>query len=572
MGMSLYLIDAIGPFFLDYERRNINWSKIPFENLEKAGSFDQEKFERIVPLFRQFVTKARQLGFNAVTLDDLAHLVQDSSYKKSLQEKISQYRAAYRKLFTIARESGLAVFITSDVMFFSESLYEELGENVGRCTSFLRTACDQTFEDFPEISGVIFRIGEADGVDVHTDFPSRLVLKTAKGTRRFLESLLPVFERKDKKLIFRTWSVGINPVGDLNWNRDTFAEVFDGLHSPSLIISMKYGESDFFRFLPLNKLFFYSKHQKIIEFQARREYEGFGEYPSFVGWEYQSYVMQLKTARNVVGCSVWCQTGGWSHFRKLTFLPGSSIWNELNTFVTINIFRKNWSAEQAIEAFYNERFSSGEWRQLVELLRLSDEAIRELIYIDDFSNRKMFFRRLRVPPVLWVYWDTIIVNHLMRKLLRVYVEDAEQVVAQGRLALLKIRKMRALADAIGIEENGILFQLATFQLLCAAREYYLLPFSQRRTEKLKRLKTAYEHQFPEGYEVELDFRPFSVSSKILGRMLSVLLRDKRGYRFLDRIFTIRMLRFLYPLVRWWEKKWLPPLVRQRAMGLESIFK
>ena len=35
--MELALIDAIGPFFRGYQRRRINWSKIPFSYLATSG-------------------------------------------------------------------------------------------------------------------------------------------------------------------------------------------------------------------------------------------------------------------------------------------------------------------------------------------------------------------------------------------------------------------------------------------------------------------------------------------------------------------------------------------------------
>ena len=46
-------------------------------------------------------------------------------------------------------------------------------------------------------------------------------------------------ERRQKNLVFRTWTVGAYPVGDLQWNRRTFDRVFGGITSDRLVISMK---------------------------------------------------------------------------------------------------------------------------------------------------------------------------------------------------------------------------------------------------------------------------------------------------------------------------------------------
>ena len=166
-----------------------------------------------------------------------------------------------------------------DVMFYNETLDELLGTSREKAIAWLKTKLSDLLDDFPEIAGIIVRFGEHDGVDVKGDFRSRLMLKRPSDARAFLGELLPLFESKNRLLVFRTWSVGAHPIGDLIWNEKTFQRVFGDFNSSALIISMKYGESDFFRYLPLNRLFFASDHQKIIEFQARREYEGFGAYP-----------------------------------------------------------------------------------------------------------------------------------------------------------------------------------------------------------------------------------------------------------------------------------------------------
>jgi hypothetical protein len=228
------------------------------------------------------------------------------------------------------------------------------------------------------------RFGEADAKDVHGTFRSALVLRTSAQVRRFLGGVLPVFERCQKLLVLRTWSVGVYAVGVM-WHRRTFTRAFSSLHSPNLILSLKYGESNFFRFLPLNAHFFHSPHQKIIEFQTRREYEGFGEYPAFVGWEYEGYLRALHSAPNVIGASLWCQTGGWGSFRRLTYLHNSSIWVELNTFVTARMCR-GLSCEQAIEQFCRRFQPHIPVPPFVQFLRLADEAIKHLLYTRELGR------------------------------------------------------------------------------------------------------------------------------------------------------------------------------------------
>jgi len=308
---------------------------------------------------------------------------------------------------------------------------------------------------------------------------------------RRLRKIAPDVERFVRKSaqLGRTWTVGAHRVGDLIWNRNTFDKVFTGLDSPRLVISMKYGESDFFRFLPLNKLFFRSNHLKIVEFQARREYEGAGQYPSFIGWDYEQYVRQLAGARNIIGAWIWTQTGGWSVFRRLTYLPDSSVWNELNS---------------------------------------------------------------------------------LRKLLRCLVEDPHEAILQGYSALRKIDRMRELAGRINLPTEDLAFQYDTFEILATAREYYFGPYTEDTVRRLRRLERRYRNTYTTRYSVRLDFSPFAFPRSRIRLLLSVWLRQKRGYRLVDRILMIRALSLLSPVFLLTRHKPNADVLNHRAMGIATI--
>jgi hypothetical protein len=387
-----------------------------------------------------------------------------------------------------------------------------------------------------------------------------------------IETLIPVFEEFDRNLIFRTWSVGVGRVGDIIWNPETFDAVFQGLENKHFIISMKYGASDFFRYLPLSRFFFRGGHRKLVEFQARREYEGFGEYPSFVGYDYEKIKNQL-VGQNIAGISVWSQTGGWSGFKRLTFLDDNAVWNEINTFVTVRMFRDGISADQAIQVYYREHFPDRQWRPLQELLKLSDEVIKELLYIEDFATRDIYFRRLRVPPLVTVYWRHIVVNHFMRKFMRCYVSNGWKLVEQGFQALEKIRRMEELALQLGLPADDLKFQYDTFKIIATVREYYFLDFTPELEERLIQMKAEYETRYAEPrYILMLDFSSFKLRRAHLRLMLKMLFRGEHGYRLFDRIVTLNILSFCYPLFKRFSKKAIPEFASESAMGFDSIFK
>ena len=571
--MNLFMIDGIAPFFRDIDQDVINWSKAPFSHLENKDGIDPGRCRQIIADFKTFCRKAAVAGYNAVTLDDVAHCCIFPFYSNGLKQKIAGYRELYRELFSIAATCGMKVFVTTDLLFFNEAIDRNIPSKDSALRRFAIHACRQLFEQFPGIEGIVFRIGEADGVDVEGDFRSRLMLRSPAQARKMIQALLPVFEEFNKLLIFRTWSVGVGRVGDIIWNPITFDAVFKGLENDHLVISMKYGQSDFFRYLPLSRLFFRGGHRKLIEFQARREYEGFGEYPSFIGYDYEKIRNQLAGQPNAVGISVWCQTGGWSGFRRLTWLDNNAVWKEINTFVTVRIFRDGRSADQAIQEYYRAHFPDPHWRPLQELLRLSDEVIKELLYIEDFASRKIYFRRLRVPPLVTVYWRHIVANHFMRKFMRCYVSDGKRAVEQGFRALKKIKRMQELADQLGLPVEDLQFQYDTFKLIATVREYYFLDFTDELEKRLVEMKAQYEVKYAEPrYSLMLDFSKFKLRRAHLRLMLNMMFRGEHGYRLFDRIVTLNILSLLYPLLKRFSKKVVPEFAAESAMGFDSIFK
>ena len=570
--MKLFLIDGIGPFFKGLDKRRVNWSKTPFRHLEKDGYPDPVRMAAITGEFSVLMDKAAALGFNAVTLDDLAHLALHPSYSPELRNRVLAYREAFAPLFDKAAAAGLSVYITTDIMFEPPDYPHPLNHLDREILPFLRTVLEEFWQAFPQVSGLITRIGECDGVDVHGDFRSRLSVRTPRQARTFLQGLLPLFERLNKKLIFRTWTVGAYAIGDLIWNQQTFDQTFRQLDSPALILSLKYGESDFFRYLPTNPLFFRSEHQKLLELQARREYEGFGSYPSFTGWEYEHIRDELKQARNLMGVSIWTCTGGWGPFHRRTFLDPDAVWNEINTETALHLFRDHISTEDALGRWAEQHLPERSVTKLITLMRLSDETIKELLYVDDLARRHLFFRRLRVPPLLAVYWNYIIINHSMRKLLNCLVSDGGQKILQGRVALAKIKTMRQLADEVHLPVGDLDFMYDTFEILALAREYYFGPFDPGVIQRLSTLKVAYKKRYKLRYAIKLDFTRFRLPSWRLRLLMALLIRKKPSYRRIDRLLLIRALSIMAPFTRYARNRLLPDFIHQQAMGLKSILK
>lgn len=569
----LYLIDAIGPFFPGYDRFRINWSKLPWMRFEDMEEVELEKvFVDIKSDMRVFCRSVAKIGYNGVTLDDVPHLADHDYYEAPVRQRIVLYRKFFKELFEIILEEGLHIYLTMDILTFTPALERRLGNSEKKQRDFMRSLLEGFFADFPEVAGVVFRIGESDGVDIKEQFHSKLVLKSPAMVNRTLKAVLPIFEAHGRRCIFRTWTVGAHAVGDLIWREATLEKTVAGIKSPALVLSMKYGESDFFRFLSLNRNFFVTEIPKIVELQTRREYEGCGEFPSFIGADYEQIAIELREATNVIGISVWCQTGGWTPFRRLAFIDDSAIWTDINTFVTLRLFKHGEMVEEALTHLPNVENRAA----LIELLRLSEHVVKELVYLPDFSRQRFYFRRVRIPPLIGVYWHHIFVAHSIKKMLDHVVDDGEASIRSAHAAMSKIKRMRTLALECHLPEEDIEYMEYTLGIMALAREYFFRPFDEEMKSRLKKAKKIYKKRYPKGsrfrYTVKLDFQPFKLNRRYLGFFKSYLLRKRPSYRLVDKIIGLRLLSIAYFVLKRSRPKMVPKIARKSAMGLDAIFK
>jgi hypothetical protein len=571
--MEIALIDAIGPFFRGLRARRINWSKIPFPHLATEGPERAAQWAGIRADLDTFARKVAALGYNAVSLDDVAHLSTHPWLEPDIRARNAVFREEFRALFAILRGHGLRIFLTADFLTTTAAVDARLRDRVPAATAWFGEVVAACLDDFPEIDGVILRIGESDGLDVEDPLRSRLLLRTAREVNALLRAILPIFETRGRRLIFRTWTVGAYLIGDLIWHRGRLATALRGIDSSAFVLSMKYGESDFFRYLPLNRHFFRYDHAKIIELQARREYEGAGEYPSFIGWDCEHYARELADARNVVGFSVWCQTGGWHAFRRLAFLEDRAIWIDLNAAVALRVLRDRATVEEAVAEFFGPRRAAA----ALELLRLSDIVIGQLLYIEEFARQKLFFRRVRIPPLLHVYWDSLFVNDAVRRVLLHFVHDPEEAIRDGEAAFTHFERMAALAREIDLPEDDILFMRDTFALVLLARRYYLLPPDPQLLDEIRVAKKACKARWPRSlrprYRIRLDPEPTRFTRRTVTWLLHLFVRRQRGYRrVVDHVFTLTALSWIYRLFHVHHRRALPKFLRKTAMGVDSLFR
>jgi hypothetical protein len=538
VSLPIRLVDCLAPFWAPIPLAPgevVNWSKAPLAAIEAAGLGDAGWEERFLAQAALYFDAMAGLGYTAVVVDDLAHLVAHRWYPTELRGTQARWESLYRRLFALARARGLRIYVSSDYCFFNAAIDAYLRQTGATAEAFFAATVEAALCAWPEIDGVVLRIGESDGVDVAGSFVSRLSLHRPNEARRLLTRLLPLFEKRGKTLIVRTWTIGAFPIGDLLWNPRTWDAVFGDLESPALIVSLKYGDADFFRYLALNPLFVRGRQRKLIELQVRREYEGMGEYPSFVGWLYGRYLREL-TAGGANLAGVFAITaGGWAPFRQLPYCGEGSIWNELNAAVVAGLAQGE-TADAGVQRFCAERgiADSDTFR---ELLRLAEAAIEEGLYIREFAESPRYFRRVRIPPLVWVFWHHVSTGGLVGLLHRALVRDPARAVAEGHRAVATVERMLALADQLGLDGAPFRFQRDTFRLLALQREVLLGVATPQTYERMTALMTDYRQRYPRGYRFGDDRAlPAGHPAMVL---LPLLVRSRMAYRRRDFVHLNR---------------------------------
>ncbi|MDQ3514241.1 MAG: hypothetical protein M3462_11405, partial [Chloroflexota bacterium] len=472
-------------------------------------------------------------------------------------------------VFAIATSHGLKVFVITDYLFYNDAIERHLDDGAIGPAEFFRETIRAAFDAWPELDGLILRIGESDGVDVHGDFTSRLSIRRPSEARALLDTLLPLFEARDKTLVFRTWSLGAYPIGDLIWNPRTYDAVFGDIASPNLVVSMKYGDADFVRFVGLNSLFFHGPQRKLIELQCRREYEGMGEYPSFVGWLYAGYLAELRDGGSDLA-GIWAlQGGGWAPFQRLAFYANASIWNELNADVAVNLLTGTSTVEEIVSRFC-DRYRIAAAGDFLTLLAMSDTAIEDGPYIRELARESAYFPRVRVPPLVWVIWNNVTSSGLVGSLSRHQVRDRATAVAEGHRAVETVEDMLRLSTDRGLPADGIRFQLDTFRILALMREVLLGTDTSDTHARLAALLPPYRQAYPVGYRFDDPIHGTNERDRPLRWLFGLLLRRQPRYRRRDRLLLSRGATGLNRYLVRRQRAALPRFVDTRGMASDTL--
>lgn len=238
-----------------------------------------------------------------------------------------------------AKAAGLQVFYHIDLFALPRNLVLDEHEaicNVSgkisldspRTLEIHRALLNEIFRDFPQIDGLIVRVGETylfdtpyhcgntavplHGEEIHPEWSQRQYVKLL----HFLREEICV--RHGRMLIQRTWDIFNDRFhADPNF----YLEVTRNVPAhPKLLFSIKHTALDFFRRVKVNPSLGLGGHPQIIEVQCQREYEGKGAFPSYIGHLISEGFPEnrnpvgfgtLLQIPNIQGVFTWSRGGGW---------------------------------------------------------------------------------------------------------------------------------------------------------------------------------------------------------------------------------------------------------------------
>ncbi|MBD3238917.1 MAG: hypothetical protein GF332_04760 [Candidatus Moranbacteria bacterium] len=450
---KLIITESAPAFYLKPKNQG-SWVHFPFEqyDLDQAPYVDQIKLESAKKRFQQFQQYQKGNGYNAIVLGDLTRVLTFKQSKILPQDSVEMQRAKiYQDFFAqLTTETDLRTFISADFQISNPYLENYVGEMQAdnpKLHQINQSAIREVFQGLPELDGMIIRTQEGGKNYAVNDFyASKLVYQDAASLRKMIREILPIFQELDKTLIIRTWSAGVGELGDLSYNPATFDQVFKPFYDQTnLIISVKYGQGDFWYYVKPNPLLGRGELPQLVEFQLRREYEGYGLIGNFLGQYYGSIIQnQLKKNPNFAGIYNWVMIGGWDQAYNPVLFSQAGLWTELDNTIIPQFLNQeqNINIEQVLRKSLAQKFSRPLLESLVDYLLDSRNIVKNIYYVESFARQEQQIQGVTLPKVMWISWNRPLSNYFGLINIIKKTENVDKEIAKTRQAFQKFQKHR----------------------------------------------------------------------------------------------------------------------------------
>ncbi len=444
--------------------------------LEGPPYIDPAEFARVERDWRLHVERMLEYGNNAIAVPLLLEFIDFDRVGRldgspAIYGTDSEFRArhaAVRRyfgpLFDWTAKRGMQVFLDADMLSLTTPLAGYLRAQApdqrrpgidtadAAVWDVYRAGLEELFEAMPSITGLVVRFGEGGDLYNTKGWPyrSEMAVRTPAALQAMLRGLLPAFESTGRTLVLRSWTVGIGQLGRLHVDPRVYDTVLGDVDSPALVVSTKFTAGDFFSYLPLNPTLAAGRHRRLIEFQARPEFEGFAAFPDFLGEEHARALRALG-ARNpqIAGMYLFTQFGGPLRAGPRTLYPlhGFWVWSDANVYVALRL-AANPAAEVSQLARQWASRTFGDDPHVVDavagVLAATRTAVLQGFYIRPFAEREVRVPGLELPPLMWVFeWDVIGGWHsLLSIVYRASRHEVEVAVDEGYAAAAAVHRAR----------------------------------------------------------------------------------------------------------------------------------
>ena len=378
--------------------------------------------------------KLREFGYNAQVFKHINTAVTFSDYDPEIfpagsesRQWMDSFGAGIAAEIARAKAAGLKVYYHIDLFVLPKALVEKYGADLcdgngkislrrEKTLEVHRALFDEMFRRFPDVDGLIIRVGETYLHDTPYHTGNGAVLYGDKEQEKrdfaFLLNFLreEVCVRHGRYLFFRTWDCFPDRFhADPDYYQTVCAQVEP---HEKLLFSIKHTALDFWRRVKFNECITLGAHRQIIEVQCQREYEGKGAYPMYVMNgvinTFEEYASP-RGLRDVVGnplvCGIytWTRGGGWEGpYLKNEF------WCGLNAYVIAQYAKDPSRTEEEIFNAYTREQMGLSAADAEKFRRLCLTACRaELLgrYIKDYDDKHL--HQAVVPCGNWIRDDKL---------------------------------------------------------------------------------------------------------------------------------------------------------------------
>ncbi|WP_246613242.1 hypothetical protein [Paractinoplanes bogorensis] len=466
LGLRLTDVGSVGrvadvPEWRDGTDYSLNTDIVTSALLPEAPWVSPDAVDRIGREFRQFIDHSAAQGYNGVVVPGFLEYVTFAGHGVYADgdahiERARAMVSAFRPVFAYAADMGMRVYFLTDMLALSGPLETYLETHTDPWPIY-QAALRELFASMPFASGLMVRVGEGGSAyrAAGWDYYSRIALTTPAQVRAMLEAFLAVAAETNKDIIFRTWTVGVGAVGDLHTNPESYRQVLGDLVDPHLIVSTKFTLGDFYSHLPLNTTLGVGSQRRIVEFQGRREFEGFGSLPNDLTALHADALGQLLAQNpHIEGVWLWTQDGGPLHAGPMTLYLRTGFWQlyDLNAYAMGRLARAPDTDPAAITADWVRQTFSDDPATVAAVGRMfamSREAVTKGLYLAPYADNSVKALGLEPPPMMWIFeWDIVTGDSsVLDSIYAIGRGDVDRTIADGQRAITLAHEQRALVAA-----------------------------------------------------------------------------------------------------------------------------